>query len=103
MADKEYIERAAALAEIGVRLSRVKRNPYDNKKETMGAEHALRSVIDGVKACPAADVVEIVRCKDCIWFDPRYLDEDGTFWCEHTGFGRVTRYDYCSHGARKKG
>lgn len=49
------------------------------------------------------DNVHVVRCGECKWFDPDYLDEDGTFWCEHTGAGRFTRHDYCSHGAKRDG
>ena len=35
-------------------------------------------VIDRIKNQPTADVVEVVRCKDCIYFQPNYvLTNDG--------------------------
>ena len=55
----EYIERKAAIAEISVLISRVKRNPYDSKEQTAGVIHGLIGAIDRVSDCPAADVVEV--------------------------------------------
>ena len=45
------------------------------------------------------DVVEVVRCEDCKWFEPE--DEGGDCWCYcHND---VTWRDcYCSWGERKK-
>ena len=48
-----------------------------------------------VERIPAADVVEVVRCRDCI-----RADEYGH--CEMQGFWG-TRDDYCSRGVKRDG
>lgn len=56
--------------------------------------------VDRVIEAPAADVLKVVRCKDCIYFE---LDEDEAEidgWyhlCRNTGMG-VTKNDFCSSG-----
>lgn len=52
-----------------------------------------------LKKVPTADVVEVVRCKDCMWF----TDADETF-----GTCGLNKYDcysdhYCSYGKRREG
>ncbi|MBQ2768071.1 MAG: hypothetical protein IJF49_08370 [Clostridia bacterium] len=60
---------------------------------------------------PAADVVEVVRCKDCILYEPKYL----AGLQKNDNYGICTRYkflteeyslrfetDFCSFGARKE-
>lgn len=45
---------------------------------------------------PSADVVEVVRCKDC---KHKYIDENGTYQCP---FGLTGgEMFYCSYGERK--
>lgn len=48
-----------------------------------------------LKRLPSADVVEVVRCKDCKFWD------SGCRWCEL--WGDTQEYDngYCSYGERK--
>jgi hypothetical protein len=55
----EYIERKELIAEIGVVISRIKRNPYDSKDETKGTLCGLAYAIGCIKSHPTADVVEI--------------------------------------------
>ena len=85
----EYIDREAAnlaLAEQG----------FDWDK----AKQALASV-------PAADVVPVVRCKDCKWF----VDNNGGEWygCKMFQVVRITPEDapkpddFCSYGERRDG
>ena len=55
--------------------------------------------------CHNADVVEVVRCKDCVWWEP---DTYGSLIgrCENPHNGLVNEYtddiDYCSYGKRKQ-
>ena len=62
---KEYIEREVAMeviANVSFYL-----NPL-----------CLKEQRKKIKAIPTADVVEVVRCKDCIYFQPNYvLTNDG--------------------------
>lgn len=83
---EEYVTKEKALAQ----LERCARDPYH---ET----HYLRDeVINTIRRMEAADVVEVVRCKDCKWFN--------RFGCaiEMVDFtDRPTENDYCSFGERE--
>ncbi len=52
---------------------------------------------------PAADVVEVVRCKDCRWFDKGENESD--YWSDctlnHPAI-QVGENDYCSKGFKPK-
>lgn len=63
----------------------------------------IDTCMEAVKEQPTADVVEVVRCKDC-----KYLDKgenDSESWCECTAhFGKyfdVNENDYCSYGEKQ--
>ena len=57
---------------------------------------AAKSIIDD---CPAADVVEVVRCKDC---KKAKKTLSGYYTCPYTlGISHYPR-DYCSYGERKE-
>ena len=63
-------------------------------------EHFLKIIADE----PTADVVEVVRCKGCIWWYPReYGSAIGR--CENPYNGLANEYieddDFCSYGERK--
>ena len=94
MAEKEYIEREALLSDIGETVIFTVRG--DAKLPTAEMRGANK-VIDRLKSATAADVVEVVRCKDCA-----YANERGTT-C-HYGVGHYTSpMRYCSEGERKDG
>ena len=58
-------------------------------------EDAIEMVLEPLSNMPSADVVEVVRCKNCIYNDRG--------WCGAQEYG--TRYvednDYCSYGERE--
>lgn len=57
---------------------------YDTALTIKGASYGL----------PAADVVEVVRCKDCT----RLVQKNGKLWCD----GRmVLPFHYCSYGKKE--
>ena len=92
MADKEYIERGALIAE------------YD--RVHVGAPGGARKLM--VEA-PAADVVEVVRCKDCkyrLWFCPGYGcgNFNSPFYAgaEEDVPIMTQQDDFCSYGERKE-
>lgn len=80
--DKEYIERNALIAE------------YD--RVHIGAPGGARKLM--VDA-PAVDVVEVMRCKDCIYWD------NASNWipqCRRLdGLLSPKEDDFCSYGERK--
>ena len=77
---EEYVTKEKVLAQ----LERCARDPYH---ET----HYLRdAVINTIRRLEAADVVEVVRCKDCRWWN------DGTQMCGITI--SATPYGHCHDG-----
>ena len=64
----------------------------DTEADTNRMTHLIRDI------APSADVVEVVRCKDCKWFNDigcsiRIVDDSD----------KPTENDYCSFGERKDG
>ena len=77
----EYIEREAAIESLPV---------------------ALDSAINALRNAPSADVVPVVRCKDCkYWQDNNdgYPHEECRWWHGETPDAN----DFCSYGERKDG
>ena len=60
----------------------------------MGSDDMKRRLDDWVKTLPSADVVQVVRCKDCKYYGSRR-------WCELNS----SVFDdnaFCSYGERKE-
>lgn len=99
MADKEYIERGKLIEDLKI-LAKAQ-EPY--KQST------ILGVIVTISQRRAADVVEVVRCKDCeychISIDPK--TNISVQVCGYVGYNpvqssQVTDNDFCSHGERKE-
>ena len=63
------------------------------------------SITQEILRLPSADVVEVVRCKDCEHFEAINNDDHG--WCKMISdlpCGISVRYDddYCSYGERRE-
>ena len=90
MAEKEYIERGAAMDAI------LKQPPDAHYPEWYARD---------IREIPAADVVEVVRCKDCKNY--RYEKVLNYYECDiFMGAYEITGYptkpdDFCSYGERK--
>lgn len=74
-------------------------------RDTSGENAVVNAMIawnEYIKGLPSADVVEVVRCKDC-----KYWEEtlNGKGYCKDIiGFGRWWKgNDYCSYGEREDG
>lgn len=81
MEKKEYIERGALLSELcGDDPSRMEDYYYN-----------------AIKNAPAADVVEVVRCKDCKQYEYIVYDYGR---CRKTML-LIKNDDFCSYGERK--
>lgn len=86
-------------------------NEFQQFKPFKGFEHAMyRKLCEteiAIGKLPAADVVPVVRCKDCKWF----VDNNGGEWygCKMFQVVRITPEDapkpddFCSYGKRKDG
>ena len=89
MAEKEYIEREAAIKRFKFAVL-----------DCLGMEPTIRAsdVVKAIESIPAADVRPVVLCKDCIHLGFKDFNGicDGGPVC-----GVVKPWDYCSHGVRK--
>ena len=63
---------------------------------------AQKETVQAIRMLPSADAVEVVRCKDCKYFDSG-TDEDGKLFFKCLGwvYGGTSEDDFCSHGERK--
>ena len=94
-----YIEREAVLQDISetVVFTVRKGTPLPNA-EMRGAN----KVIDRIKSAKAADVVEVVRCRDCVHFQPYEGEEHKGDCAELVGLEScVYEEDFCSYGEAK--
>ena len=67
------------------------------KASRMGAEGAMYE-IDYV---PTADVVEVVRCKDCKYGEIDDVDFPDQYLCHHNGSDWNKGNHFCSYGERR--
>jgi hypothetical protein len=90
---KEYIEREALLEHIR------KSFPYRDPTEFTAG---LLDAVEQIKIQPAADVVEVVRCKDCVY---RHLTGKAPFMfytCTIAdGLNVCKENAFCSYGERR--
>ena len=93
----EYIERDALLQDIEDSV-RITSKTGTINPETRGAY----KIIERIKSAAAADVVAVVRCKDC---DHKHaVTCEGTILCTYHGkMIQMHRSDFCSYGKRKEG
>ena len=101
MADKEYIERAALEKEIDEAQNELTSNDdriwYINKPYFKGLAWARRLLLDA----PAADVVEVVRCKDCKYYRDWGDCTTCSLWTLDWDVGTDPNA-FCSYGERKE-
>ena len=58
----------------------------------------LGDLVDVFAEVPTADVVEVVRCRDCKWL----YDEMDDYCCRsHRGLARICENSFCSYGERR--
>ena len=58
-----------------------------------------KKIVDRIRNAPTADVVEVVRCKDCKWL----YDEMDDYCCRsHRGLARICENSFCSYGERRE-
>jgi hypothetical protein len=83
----EYIEREALL---NSRFWAKLKNDFDAVR--------ARVIINSI---PSADVVEVVKCKNCVF--SKYIEDSGNYKCTSFNgrFGIVKAEDFCSYGERR--
>lgn len=110
MAEKEYIEREAAIEQIRLVYCKDCNNYNGVRCRACNFDDAMSAIEDA----PAADVVEVVRCKDCKHWEPM---DNGISWhnqgrtdgmCEmlyriHYSERHLTSAEhFCSYGEKKE-
>ena len=91
-------------AEYLDRSSLVARMKYYEKHTTeeSGEHYAYSVALREIRNAPAADVAEVVRCKDCK--HKVRTDANGIVICsEEHGMYCPTENDFCSYGGRRGG
>lgn len=94
---KEYIEREAAVSELN-RIEKLYQNTYMSNVRAEMASYCCQVI----KHIPAADVVEVVRCKDCKAYGEMLPGKDSRMICHKWALNFEPNH-YCSYGARKDG
>lgn len=96
----EYIEREALMQDIGETvLFTVRKGTKLPTPEMRGAN----KVIDRIKSAPTADVVEVVRCKNCEFVKPTKIKLNGKD-LKTCGLYKRPCFDndFCSRGVLKE-
>lgn len=77
----------------------VEKIPWTDLNDGKGGVNVYVTFLEKVARMPAADVVEVVRCKDC-----KHWDSDA-LCCSRKNHYIVNAEanDYCSYGERKNG
>ena len=93
----EYIERDALMLHI----TEVKILLRGDSDWLRGCRDALQAIGELVQTAPAADVVEVVRCKDCEYY------EDEECVCPYIFMSDAAHLypsedDFCNYGKRKE-
>ena len=107
---KEYIEREALKEDLKESYDRLRAIydsfTYDEDKQICAGQlTTFTEAILRVKDAPAADVVEVVRCKDCKWYselacgERELLGSQG--WCNEVMARPMPSNGFCSFGERK--
>lgn len=91
----EYIERDMVIDDIGDLFTICYETLPNEYGHHFIVEKELQTHLDFVRKLPAADVVEVVRCKDCKHFEQAECPWDELFV--------INVNDYCSRGERKGG
>ncbi len=82
----EYIKREDALDAVLFALS--------------GTGYQSRAIC-AIRGVPTTDVVDVVRCKDCV--HASFLYSCGKYMCKKGCGATKTDNDFCSYGAKMKG
>lgn len=59
----------------------------------------LAHIAEALLNIPTADVTEIVRCKDCQYYQDAKTNKKGFLICPASGM-EISETDYCSYGVR---
>lgn len=73
-----------------------------------GTSNTVKEAVkEAINKLPSADVVEVVRCKNCIYFTEEHRNGQGICCCDNKDTNYNAEFkpyadDYCSYGERGK-
>lgn len=94
---KEYIERPALVGKLTS-------SKVQHAMREMDGSQAYSFFLTLVNKEPAADVVEVVQCKDCKYIRPEvdaHTHEAVGCWCSLLCLGSIEDEHFCSYGERR--
>lgn len=89
----DYIEREAAVKRL------LEMAETAGKKRLYYEQECMETAAEVISGFPAADVAQVVRCKDCIF--KGFPDEYDVCRCERTG-EEIQLSGFCSHAVREE-
>lgn len=94
----DYIDRQAAIDALGERPLNWDDNEFD-----LGLVAQFDADRRMIEAVPSVDAVEVVRCKDCKWYELFYTLNGNEFrcCCRESKDSLRNSDDYCSYGELK--
>lgn len=103
MADKEYIDREAAKKAIFDYICGHAMSKFPSKELFIASKRGAEGAFNEIDYVPAADVVEVVRCKECKHghWNQETCHGKPIYYCDRTDL-QVSKYDFCSYGVRKE-
>ena len=93
----EYIEREAISEKIRKYYYKNPPNFSYGEGFDRGLDRAQRAILDA----PAADVAEVVRCKDCEHLVNTTINANGFLICDISDM-EIAPDDFCSYGERRE-
>lgn len=100
---KEYIEREVAKNAIYDYILDQTVSKYPSVELCKASKGGAEGAMHELDYVPAADVVEVVRCKDCVNYCGFERCKNGICDVDPVSKRAVQPYDFCSYGERKQG
>ena len=63
-------------------------------------DYGIEKTEKAIKDAPTVDAVQVVRCKDCKYYEQAKVNNKGFLICSASGM-EITEADYCSYGERR--
>ena len=98
---KRYIDEELVTEDILQRLDALKGSDFGTSTFRDGLADWYARIMSDLRSIPTADVVEVVRCKDC-----KYASPNGEYGCKAYHFKLYETHemkadDFCSRGERR--
>ena len=94
-------DKLVRLSDVTVLLRKIEKLYHETYVSNVRADTAAHC-IDRIKTIPAVDAVEVVRCRECRYYNTTGCS-DGFGWCEDAVVSTGVSDDwYCANGQRRE-